>query len=135
MTKPDMRVRSWIVSLAASVAAALCATAGVFAATPSPDRAVDRVQRFDGTVKVEGKVVRVAIDTWLIVNGRKIDALALPLRGQTVYELRGGTLFTVIAGRRQKRAAGELWALPASARSAFETGDDSAVLQTTVIAE
>lgn len=105
--------------------------------TPAPraPAGVERLERFHGTVRIGDKDVSVAIDTWLIPNGQKIDALPLPLRGSMVVELRGGTIVTIIGGRRVKRRPGEFWTVPAASSMALETKDDSAAIATTVFAE
>jgi hypothetical protein len=99
-------------------------------AAPAP---VQRIERFAGAVRVGDKDVQVAIDTWLLPNATKVDALSLPLKGSVVVELRGGSIVTIIEGHRQSRTAGDFWALPAGSTMGLETGDDSAALQTTVV--
>lgn len=103
------------------------------AQTRSPD--IQRIERFHGSVRLAGKDVRVAIDTWLVPNGATIENLPLPLRGNTVMELRGGSVVTVIDGNRVKRTAGDFWTVPAAAPVRLETENDSAALQSTVVAE
>jgi hypothetical protein len=96
---------------------------------------VQRLERFAGTTRLGGNDTRVAIDTWLLPNRYKIEALELPLRGLTVLEVRGGSVVTIIDGQRRKRQAGEFWTVPAGVQIGLETEDDSAAIQTTVIAE
>lgn len=99
---------------------------------PVPSR---RIERFSGTIRVGGREVRVAIDTWLIPNGEKIEALDLPLRGLMIAELRGGSIVTIIDGRRVKRRPGDFWTVPPTSRMALQTEEDSAALAVTVVAE
>jgi hypothetical protein len=103
------------------------------AQTRPPD--IQHIERFRGSVRLAGKDVRVAIDTWLLPNATTIENLALPLHGNTVMELRGGSLFTTIAGQRLKRSAGDFWTVPSTSPVRLETEDDSAALQSTVVAE
>jgi hypothetical protein len=104
---------------------------------PAKDTPTDRVQRiprFAGTTQLEGKEVRVSIDTWQVLDRTKLDALKLPLQGVTVVELRGGHLYTVIQGKRERRETGDFWTLPSEVDMGIETEDDSAALQTTTVA-
>jgi gentisate 1,2-dioxygenase len=99
---------------------------------------VQRIPRFEGVVpnralRAAGKEQRISIDTWLIPNRQAVHSLAVPLRGDTVFELRGGSLVTVINGKRQKRQAGDFWTVPAGASISLETDNDSAALQTTAV--
>lgn len=103
------------------------------AQTRSPD--IQRIERFRGSVRLAGKDVRVAIDTWLVPSDTTIEKLALPLQGNTVMELRGGTVFTSIDGARLKRSAGDFWTVPPTTPVRLETENDSAALQSTVVAE
>jgi hypothetical protein len=105
--------------------------------TPAPGEpaGVERLERFHGTVRIADKDVSVAIDTWLIPSGQKVAALPLPLRGPMVVELRGGTVVTIIGGKRVKRRPGEFWTVPAASSMALETEDDSAAIATTVLRE
>jgi hypothetical protein len=107
---------------------------------PTPSRRTGsvpskRIERFDGTIRVADREVRVTIDTWLIPNGQNIEGLDLPLRGLTIVELRGGSIVTIIDGRRVKRRSGDFWTVPPTSRMALQTEDDSAALATTVVAE
>lgn len=104
---------------------------------PAKDIAADRVQRikrFEGTTQLDGKEVRISIDTWQILNRTKLDILNLPLPGVTLVELRGGSLYTVIQGKRERREAGDFWTLPFEVGMGIETENDSAALQTTIVA-
>ena len=104
---------------------------------PAKDTATDRVQRikrFEGTTQLDGKEVRISIDTWQILNRTKLDTLKLPLPGITLVELRGGSLYTVIQGKRERREAGDFWTLPSEVDMGIETENDSAALQTTTVA-
>jgi hypothetical protein len=103
------------------------------AQTRSPD--VQRIERFRGSVRLAGKEVRVAIDTWLLPNATTIENLQLPLHGNTVMELRGGSVFTSIDGKRLKRSPGDFWTVPPTAPVRLETENDSAAVQSTVVAE
>ena len=94
--------------------------------------------RFEGTgpVRVAGRAdsVRVDVRQWSIAGGQRIAALALPVRGLLIVELRGGRLTTVIDGRRQERRIGEIWSVPPGHTMQVETGDDMATIQTTSVA-
>jgi hypothetical protein len=103
------------------------------AQTRSPD--IQHIERFRGSVRLAGKDVHVAIDTWLVPNATTIENLQLPLHGNTVMELRGGSVVTIIDGNRLKRAAGDFWTVPSTSPVRLETENDSAALQSTVVAE
>ena len=45
-----------------------------------------------------------------------------------VVELRGGTVVTIIGGKRVKRRPAEFWTVPAASSMALETEDDSAAI-------
>lgn len=96
---------------------------------------VRHIGQYSSTVQAKGKQVRVAIDSWTIVNRQKIEALDLPLKGTTLVEVRTGSLLTTINGRQEKRRAGDFWIVPAGTKMALETENDTASIQTTVIAE
>jgi hypothetical protein len=99
----------------------------------APD--VARFERFAGATILGGKELRVSIQNWLIPNRTKIEALELPLSGLTVVELRGGSLITIIQDERRNRQPGEFWTLPPGVKMGLETEDNSAAIQTTVIAQ
>jgi hypothetical protein len=84
-------------------------------------------------VNQQSRTVRVDIRLWDIAGGQRLNALELPFRGLVIAELRGGSITTVIGGRRVERRAGEIWSVPAGTTMQLETGDDSATLQVTVI--
>jgi hypothetical protein len=96
------------------------------------------VERFAGKILLrepQPHEISVSIHNWIIRGGQKIAALELPAKGTLLVQLRGGSLLTVIAGRRQQRKEGEFWTVPAGAAMGIETGDDSAIIQTTIISE
>jgi hypothetical protein len=72
---------------------------------------------------------------WIIRGRQKIAALELPMRGTMIVHLRGGSLTTVIDGRRQERAEGEFWTVPAGSTLGIETEDDSAIIQTVILSD
>ena len=109
----------------------------VRAQTPSPPapEQVRRIERFLGRTAARGAGARVGIDVWLVPNGRTIEGLPLPLTGLTIVEVRGGSVTRVLEGGRKRFRAGEFWTVPPGGRVSFETEDDSAALQTTVLGE
>ena len=122
----------WIVG----VVALLVPTAGMSqqerSAQPKP------TERFSGKARLltpRAREVSIAIHNWIIDERSRIEALELPVRGLVIVHLRGGSLTTVIGGKRQQRRADEFWTVPAGARMGIETGNDSAILQTIVVAE
>ncbi|HJR40795.1 MAG TPA: hypothetical protein VJ812_01835 [Gemmatimonadaceae bacterium] len=98
---------------------------------------VQSLARFEGTtttrVGARADSVRVDIRDWILAPGLRLSALEIPLRGLMIVELRGGTVTTVIDGRRVRRTPGEIWSVPAGSTMQIETGDDMATLQTTVV--
>ena len=121
-------------ALALAVLAAWPTLARAQSPSPVPGPVVQRQMRFAGTTRLRGAQVRVAIDVWLVPDHHRVEKLKLPLQGLTVVEVRGGTLFATVAGQRTRRRAGEFWTVPADGSVAFETEDDSAAIQTTVVA-
>jgi hypothetical protein len=128
-----MRRWSFPLVLAATLAAGWLACTGALAQVQTQADAA-RIERFDGATIAGGKKLRVTIQTWLIPDRTKIQALELPAAGLTVAELRGGSLVTIIQNQRQVRHAGEFWTVPPGVKMGLETEDSSAALQTTVIA-
>lgn len=99
---------------------------------------IDQIQRFRGQARLstgETTVVEVDVRNWTIGGGARLDALPLPIQGLMVVQLRGGTLTTIINGNRRERFEGEIWTVPTSVPMGVETEDDSAILQTVVMAE
>jgi len=78
------------------------------------------------------KPKRVQLRQWIIEGGQKIS---IPVEGTMLIELKAGELATVIAGKREERREGEFWTVPKGATILFETGDDSAVIETTVVSD
>jgi hypothetical protein len=119
---------------------AVTATTLWFAAAPaqqpSPTKdGLKRFERFLGSAHSGGAERRVAIHVWLIPNDRKVEDLERPFRGLTVVEVRGGSVYTADGGERKRRMAGEFWTVPAGGKVAFETREDSAAVQTTVVGD
>ncbi len=95
-------------------------------------------ERFVGTAKLRQpplQEVRIAIYNWSIDERQKIAALDSPVKGMMIVQLRGGSLITIIGGKRQKRRTEEFWTIPAGVTMGIETEDDTAVIQTIVIAQ
>jgi hypothetical protein len=128
-------MRRSLVPVTAVVFAAVGIAPPLRAQSPAAVSLLQPIERFVGTTRLRGKEVRVAIQNWSMINRQKIDALKLPLRGLTVVQLRGGRIITIIDGKRQKRRAGEFWTVPPSSKMGLETEDDSATIQTIVVAE
>jgi hypothetical protein len=126
-------MRHWIL-LAVMVATLWFAAA--LAQQPSPVKdGLKRFERFFGSVRSGGSERRVAIHVWLIPNDRKVEDLERPFRGLTVVEVRGGSVYAAEGGERKRRLAGEFWTVPTNGKVAFETREDSAAVQTTVVGE
>ncbi len=118
----------------------LTATTLWFAAAPaqqlSPAKdGLKRFERFLGSARSAGAERRVAIHVWLIPNDRKVEDLERPFRGLSVVEVRGGSVYTAGGGEHKRRLAGEFWTVPAGGKVAFETREDSAAVQVTVVGE
>jgi hypothetical protein len=96
---------------------------------------IQPLQRFLGSVHVSKREVRVAIHTWLIPNAQKIEKLNLPTSGFTVVELRGGSLVTIINGKREKRTGSSFWTAGSFSTMSIETEEDSAAIQTTTFSQ
>ena len=111
---------------------------------------VKSIPRFQGAVAVEGAApaaaltageipaaanVSVDIRNWTIAGGTEVEELPLPVAGMTIVQLRAGEITTIIDGKRQERNEGEFWTVPAGVKMSLETEDDSAILQTIVVAE
>jgi quercetin dioxygenase-like cupin family protein len=100
--------------------------------------AATATERFVGTLvlrRPQARNVRVAVHNWIIRGRQRLAALELPLKGTMVVQLRGGSLTTIIGAASQKRHEGEYWIVPPGATMGIQTDDDSAVIQTLVIAE
>ena len=74
---------------------------------------------------------RIQVRQWIIDGGQKAS---IPTRGMMLIELKAGDLTTITDGNRQERREGEFWTVPRGAKLVLETEDDSAVIETTVIA-
>jgi hypothetical protein len=96
-----------------------------------------RTEKREEPVRTERReeLVRVDIHNWMIGGGMKLDELPLPTKGLMIVQLRGGELTTVISGRREERREGEFWTVLPGVPMGIETGDDSATIQTIVIAD
>jgi quercetin dioxygenase-like cupin family protein len=93
---------------------------------------------FSGAVTLQRPQVaklNVGVHLWTIRGGQRHAALEIPGKGTLVVQLRAGTLTTIISGRRQERKEGDFWTVPPGAIMAVETGQDTAVLQTILVAE
>lgn len=99
--------------------------------------AFTRTERFVGQLSLQrpsAQTVSVGIHQWIFRERQSIAALDMPARGTTVVQLRTGRLTTIINGERQSRTEGTFWTVPAGATMGVETGDDSAIIQTIVVA-
>jgi hypothetical protein len=128
------QMRSWILL---AVTAVTLWFGAALAQQPSPQKAgLKRFERFVGAIRSVGAERRVAIQVWLIPNDRKVLDLERPFRGLTVIEVRGGSVYTKGGdGEPKRRLAGEFWTVPPGGMVTFETRDDSAAVQTTVVGE
>jgi hypothetical protein len=79
--------------------------------------------------------VNVAVHSWVIREQQTIAMLELPLRGTAIFHLRAGSLTTVINGRRQTRQTGEFFTVRAGVPVGVETGGDTAILETVIVAD
>jgi hypothetical protein len=96
-----------------------------------------RTERFVGDISLQRprpQTVSVGIHQWIVRERQLIAALEMPARGTTVVQLRTGRLTTIINGERQSRNEGAFWTVPAGAAMGIVTGDDSAIIQTIVVA-
>jgi hypothetical protein len=132
-------MRHWILLV---VTAATLWSAPARAQQPSPVKpsppagnGLKRFERFLGAARSAAAERRVAIHVWLIANDRKVEDLERPFRGLTVVEVRGGSVYVASGGERKRRLAGEFWTVPAGDKVTFETHEDSATVQTTVVGE
>jgi len=126
-------MRHWILIVMTAVTFWFAA----FSQQQSPVKAgLKRLERFVGSIRSAGSERRVAIQVWLIPNDQKVLDLVQPFRGLTVVEVRGGSVYTTGGdGEPRRRLAGEFWTVPAGGKVTFETRDDSASVQTTVVGE
>jgi quercetin dioxygenase-like cupin family protein len=76
---------------------------------------------------------RVDMRQWSIAGGQRLASLRLPFRGLLIVELRAGEITTIINGERVVRREGEIWSVPAESTMQLETGEDAAILYTTLI--
>jgi quercetin dioxygenase-like cupin family protein len=76
---------------------------------------------------------RVDMRQWSIAGGQRLASLRLPFRGLLIVELRAGEVTTIINGERVMRREGEIWSVPAESTMQLETGEDAAILYTTLI--
>lgn len=123
--------------IAATVALAVaCLTAvGAQQAAPAP---FARTERFVGRLTLQRPQpheVSASMHQWIVRGRQKIAALELPMRGTMIVHLRAGSLATLIDGRRQERAEGEFWIVPAGSTLGLETQDDSAIIQTIILSD
>src|SRR5215470_10010334 len=87
------------------------------------------VLRADGLTET----ARVDIRQWNVAGGQRLAALRLPFRGLLIVELRAGQITTIINGERVERYESETWSVPAEATMQLETGEEGAILHTTLI--
>jgi hypothetical protein len=78
------------------------------------------------------KPKRVQVLQWIISENQRIS---IPVEGTMLIELKAGELATIIGGMRVERREGEFWTVPKGANVIFETQDDSAVIETTIISD
>jgi hypothetical protein len=76
---------------------------------------------------------RIDIRLLSIAGGQKLSPLRLPFPGLLIIEVRAGSVFAVVDGRRTQRRSGEFWSVPSGVELHLETADDMATLQVTVI--
>lgn len=86
-------------------------------------------------VRPQASKVDVGVHLWVIRGGQRHDSLDTPPKATLVAQVRAGSLTTIINGRRQERREGEFWTLAPGVRMGVETGQDTAILQTVVVAE
>lgn len=79
--------------------------------------------------------VNVEIRNWTIGGGLKLEKLDVPSNGTLVVQLRAGEMTTIIEGERVERREGDFWTVEAGQVMAVETEDDTAILQTTFVAD
>lgn len=122
---------------AALVALSLAALALVTLRAQDARAAFTRTERFVGDVALQRprpQTVSVGIHQWIVRERQTIAALEMPMQGTTIIHLRGGRLTSIVNGQRQARDEGAFWTVPAGATLGIETGDDSAIIQTIVLA-
>jgi hypothetical protein len=78
------------------------------------------------------KPKRIQVHQWIIEGMQEIS---IPVEGTMLIELKAGELTTIIAGTREERHEGEFWTAPKGDTMIFETKDDSAVIETTIVSD
>ena len=99
---------------------------------------VEKKELFAGTISLQRpqpSKVNVGVHLWVVRGGEKHEALDLPSKGTLVVQVRAGSVTTMIGGRRQARKEGDFWTVPPGVRMGVETGQDTAILQTVLVAE
>jgi hypothetical protein len=86
------------------------------AAAPPPPQVPRNVTRFSVVMSVPvvgaaAAPMRVEVTNWYLVQAAK--AFQLPAQGFYIAQLRSGTLVTEIAGKSEKRKAGDFWTVGA----------------------
>lgn len=108
---------------------------------PRPE-GVRRFDIFQGTTRVrmrdaQGAArlvdVDVSVQNWIVNERQKVDALPVQYKTLMVVQVNGGEITTVIQGEKQKRKENEFWTVPAGTAMGFETGNDSASIQTIAV--
>lgn len=98
-------------------------------------------ERFSGSLELHepglaARGVRVDIRHWSIGERQRVAAARLTLEGPrtlTIYHLRAGELITVVDGNAVERRVGDFWTLRSGESMTFQTGDDSAIVETIVV--
>lgn len=90
---------------------------------------------FAGQAELHDGNVDVEVRRWSIGDGVRLDRLPMENDGWLIVNLRGGELTTIIDGERQEREENDFWTVPPGSEMGIETEDDSAVIETIVIAQ
>jgi quercetin dioxygenase-like cupin family protein len=98
--------------------------------------AIQHFERFQSTAtlldtKGRTRMVRAAVHQWTILGEQRIPEFQE--HGSLLVQLLGGKVSTVIDGKEQRRAKGELWVVPSNAKMSVHTTGETATLEVTII--
>jgi hypothetical protein len=128
--------------LGAFVSAAMLSPSAAQQKAEEPPAALSSRERFSGSLEPRGAAlaaggISVDIRHWSIGERQRIPGAKLTAfegaRTLTIYHLRAGELTTVVDGREVERRQGEFWTLRPGETMTFQTGDDTAVVETIVV--
>jgi hypothetical protein len=114
--------------------------ASAFAQQPKSDQNDARVNvhtMFEGRLAATsgGRSRQIAMRQFAIEGHQRTVRLDLPDKGLLIVQLQAGQLVTIIDGERRRRLEGEWWTVSPPSAMQVETADDTAVIDTTLIAD